>query len=140
MINGLLTALLFTQKKRYRLKKVTTAEILVSEVQQWGQAALGVSYILQMDFDMSNERDLKFMIVTNALDDYIKRPLWLAEFGSYTKCHKASHGLFHVLKVCYTSGVTISFVLVEDTEKKDVYSFGKTEELEENVRMLVQKT
>lgn len=135
-----LTALLFTQKKRYRLKKVTTAEILVSEVQQWGQAALGVSYILQMDFDMSNERDLKFMIVTNALDDYIKRPLWLAEFGSYTKCHKASHGLFNVLKVCYTSGVTISFVLVEDTEKKDVYSFGKTEELEENVRMLVQKT
>lgn len=120
------------------MKNHTTAENLVLEVQRWGAAISWISCVLQMDLDTAKEHILKFMIVTDTLDNYFKNPLWLDEFGTYTKCHKASHGFFYVLKVSYTGGVRMSFVLVETKDKKDLYTFSEMDDLDTNVQMLVK--
>jgi hypothetical protein len=121
------------------LKKDTKEEELVLAVQKWGVNASSISCILQMDLDTSKDGSLKFMIVTDFVSDYIDKPAWLEIFGSYTKCHKGNHDLFHVLKVSYSCGVTVSFVLVDAQEKKNIYTFCEMEDLESNVRMLVKK-
>lgn len=84
------------------MKQRTTEETLVQQVQQWGQTEPQIFYILQMDMDIQNDSTLKFMVVVETVEDFIRKPDWVVEFGGYTKCHKASHGFFHVLKITYT--------------------------------------
>lgn len=120
---------------------------LILKIQDWGVDEVGISCILQMDVDGSvgelpkahNQRSLKFMIVSDSVEQYADKPIWLDLFGPYTKCHKANHGFFQIIKATYESGVTMSFVMIKGDEKNDVYKFCDIEELEKSVRILVSK-
>lgn|GEM_PF-2972310 len=126
----------------------STEEDLVRHLKHWGSTAHGISCILQMDVDSVPKptsrntefgKSLKFMVVTDTVEAYMHKPVWLETFGSYTKCHKANHGFFQILKVSYTCGITISFVLIKANEKKDIYTFCEMEDMESSVRILVKK-
>ncbi len=125
----------------------SVAEKLLIKIQKWGSEATGISYILQMDVDTIAENDtngiptksLKIMLVTDMVDAYVRQPVWLEQFGSYSKCHKADHGFFQILKASYDCGVTISFIIINTNDKGDIYTFWEVEDLEKSVSILVRK-
>jgi len=125
----------------------TIEEEITLKMKDWGTAETGISCILQMDVDVTADKtlkeqknpSLKFMMVTDIIDHYMKQPVWLELFGPYTKCHKANHGFFQILKVSYTSGVTASFVMVKGNDNTNVYKFCDVEDLEKSVKILVSK-
>jgi hypothetical protein len=125
----------------------TVAEKLLVKIQKWGYEAIGISCILQMDVDTIAENDtngtptksLKIMLVTDMVDAYMQQPVWLEQFGSYSKCHKADHGFFQILKASYDCGVTISFIIINANDKRDIYTFCEVEDLEKSVSILVRK-
>lgn len=122
-------------------------EEITLKLQRWGIDEVGISCILQMDVDGNNDEphsensnpSLKFMIVTDRVNAYMSQSDWLELFGPYTKCHKANHGFFQIIKTTYASGVTMSFVMIEGNDKKDVYTFCEIEDLEKSVKILVCK-
>lgn len=82
---------------------------------------------------------LKLLIVAKRIRDFLEQPTWLENFGAYTKCHKANHGFFQILKVSYECGVSVNFVMVEGNGKETTYNFAHTEDLENNLNILVDK-
>lgn len=127
--------------------KESIEEELILKMQNWGVAETSISCILQMDIETgfvetaskNTKHSLKYMIVTDTIEKYMKEPDWLEMFGGYTKCHKADHGLFQIIKVNYTTGITMSFVIIEGSDKNEAYKFCDIEDLENNVRILVCK-
>jgi len=79
------------------------------------------------------------MLVTDKVDAYTNKPVWLEHFGSYSKCHKADHGFFQILKASYDCGVTVSFIIINANDKGDIYTFCEVEDLEKSVKILVKK-
>ncbi|WP_281541723.1 hypothetical protein [Maribacter aestuarii] len=116
---------------------------LIAKVKKWGSDQPAISYILQMDTDSDLQTDrsnsLKLLIVAQRIKDFLEQPAWLEDFGAYTKCHKANHGFFQILKVSYTCGVNVNFVMVEGNGKETAYNFGDADDLENNLNILVNK-
>jgi hypothetical protein len=120
-------------------------EELALKLRQWGAEQAGISCILQMDIDYdetsvsTRNRYLKFMIVTQSAEQLMSEAVWLENFGCYSKCHKANHGFFQIIKATYESGITINFVLIEGEDKNDAYKFCEIEDLEKSVKILLCK-
>lgn len=120
---------------------------LIEKLQKWGNTETGISCILQMDIDSDigdttvkvSTGYLKFMIVTDTIETYMHQTEWLKMFGEYTKCHIANHGLFRIVKTNYTNGIKLNFVMIEGGANNEAYKFYGVEELENNMRLLVNK-
>ena len=69
----------------------TIEDEFVLKIYDWGVVEDGT---MDETSQKSYTSSLKFMIVTDKVEHYMKQPMWLELFGPYSKCHKANHGFF----------------------------------------------
>lgn len=116
---------------------------VVALVEAWALKESAVCYLLQIDPIVHEEEQhfnqWSFLVVTSDVQRLCTHTDWVNHFGTPDRLYKASHGFCHVVKPNYGSHGSLSFVFVEISPKARLYKFQDAEELEDDLKLLVQK-